>query len=91
MIFVSFAVNYSVKTKKISPLFTDCVPLLGDSQFLPLDGANRVQKAQPDCSVSERTQSTRKACLGFLSYFFPLLCATVVPYLLLFKLQNGTI
>lgn len=59
MIFVSLELKYSgtdlQHSEKISPLFTDCVLPLGDSHFLPLDGANKVQKAQADCSVLERT------------------------------------
>lgn len=59
MILVSFELKVSdmdlQHTAKISPLFTDCILSLGDSHFLPLDGANKVQKAQPDCSVLERT------------------------------------
>lgn len=91
--FVSFALKYSdidlQHCEKISLLFTVLVPPLGDSQVLPLDGANRVQKVPRDYSVLERTWSTIKASLDSLSNFFLPLCATVLPYLLLFKLQNG--
>lgn len=93
--FVPLELKYSdldlQHSEKISPLFTDCIPPLGDSHFLPLDGANKVQKAKPGCSVLERTWSTMKACLDSMSNFFPPLCAMVLPYLRLFKLQNDTI
>lgn len=79
MVFVPLELKYSdldlQHSEKISPLFIDCILPLGDSHFLPLDGANKVQKAKPGCSVLERTWSTMKACLDSMSNFFPPFCA----------------
>lgn len=54
MIFVYFALKYSdtysSQWKDFSIVYKFC-PALGDFHFLPLDGANKVQKAEPDSAV----------------------------------------